>query len=126
MIPPVDRAIAALIEDLVARGLHEKTLVVAMGEFGRTPKVNPAGGRDHWPACWTILMGGGGVKGGQVIGSSDEIGATPKDRPTSPAEVAATIYHALGIPMDYELPGAQGRPIRVVDHGVEPVRELFA
>ena len=100
-------------------------MVVAMGEFGRTPKVNPAGGRDHWPQCWTMSMAGGGVKGGQVVGASDEIGAYPKDRPVPAAEVAATIYHGLGIDLENELPGPQGRPIRVVDHGVEPIMELF-
>jgi uncharacterized protein (DUF1501 family) len=100
-------------------------MVVSLGEFGRTPKVNPAGGRDHWPGCWTVMMAGGGVKGGQVIGASDEIGAAPRDRPTTPAEIAATIYHSLGIPLETMLPGSQGRPIRVVDNGVEPIRELF-
>ena len=94
------------------RGLLENTLVVAMGEFGRTPKINPAGGRDHWPQCWTMLIAGGGVKGGQVVGS---IG---RDRrlPGGPAgrrrrEVAATIYHGLGLDLETELPGPQGRPI---------------
>ena len=100
-------------------------MVVATGEFGRTPKVNPAGGRDHWPQCWTMIMAGGGIKGGQVIGASDEIGAMPKDRPLTPGHIAATVYHGLGMPLETELPGAQGRPIRVVDHGIEPVRELF-
>jgi hypothetical protein len=73
-----------------------------------------------------MLMAGGGIKGGQVIGSSDEIGAMPKDRPTTPAEVAATVYYGLGIDLELELPGAQGRPIPLVDRGVEPIRELFA
>ena len=68
-----------------------------MGEFGRTPKINPAGGRDHWPNCWTMLMAGGGIKGGQVVGATDEIGGYPVDRPITPAEVAATVYKALGI-----------------------------
>ena len=123
--PMFDHAYSSLLEELSERGLLSSTLVLATGEFGSTPKVNPAGGRDHWPQCWTMLLAGGGVKGGQVVGASDEIGAAPKDRPTTPAEVAATVYHALGIPLDLELPGAQGRPIRAVDHGVEPVRELF-
>jgi hypothetical protein len=123
--PMFDNAYSSLLEDLQQRGLLEETLVVAMGEFGRTPKVNPAGGRDHWPACWTILFAGGGVKGGQVIGESDEIGAAPKTRPVTPAEVAATIYRAVGIPLDTELPGPQSRPIPAVDRGVEPIHELF-
>ena len=123
--PMFDNAYSSLLEDLQERGLLDSTLVIACGEFGRTPKINPAGGRDHWPQCWTMLFAGGGVKGGRIVGSSDEMGAYPKDRPTSPAEVAATVYHALGIDLELELPGAQGRPIRVVDHGAEPILELF-
>ncbi|MBI3664637.1 MAG: DUF1501 domain-containing protein [Acidobacteria bacterium] len=123
--PMFDNAYSTLLGDLHSRGLLDSTLVVAMGEFGRTPKINPAGGRDHWPGVWSILFAGGGVVGGRVVGSSDEIGAQPKDRPTTPAEVVATVYHALGVPLDTELPGLQGRPTRVVDHGVEPVLELF-
>jgi hypothetical protein len=123
--PMFDAAYTALLEDLHQRGLLDHTMVVAMGEFGRTPKVNPAGGRDHWPQCWTMVFAGGGVRGGQAVGESDDIGAAPRTRPVSPAEVAATIYHGLGIPLDTELPGASGRPIRLVDHGVEPIHELF-
>jgi len=123
--PMFDNAYSSLLEDLQDRRLLDSTMIVAMGEFGRTPKVNPAGGRDHWPQCWTISMAGGGVKGGQVVGASDDIGAMPKDRPTTPAEVAATIYKGLGIPLTLELPGAQGRPIPLVDRGVEPITELI-
>ncbi len=123
--PMFDNGYSSLLEDLHDRGLLEDTLVVATGEFGRTPKINPAGGRDHWPQCWTMLMAGGGVRGGQVIGSSDEIGAYPKDRPVAPGEVAATICHSLGIEPETELPGVQGRPIRVVEHGINPIHELF-
>jgi hypothetical protein len=123
--PMFDHAYSSLLEDLRNRRLLDNTMIVAMGEFGRTPKVNPAGGRDHWPQCWTILMAGGGIKGGQVIGASDDIGASPKDRPTSPGQVAATIYHALGVPLELELPGAQGRPIPLVERGMEPIKELF-
>ncbi len=123
--PMFDAAYSSLLADLHQRGLLDQTLVVAMGEFGRTPKVNPAGGRDHWPQCWSTVFAGGGVKGGQAVGESDEIGAAPKTRPVTPAEVAATIYASLGISLETELPGAQSRPIRLVDHGVEPIRELF-
>jgi hypothetical protein len=123
--PMYDNAYTSLIEDLHERGLLANTLVVSMGEFGRTPKINPAGGRDHWPQCWTMMMAGGGIKGGQIVGSSDEIGAYPKDRPATPAEVAATVYRALDIDIDTELPGLQGRPIKVVDHGVNAINELF-
>jgi hypothetical protein len=124
--PMFDMAYSSLLEELHDRRLLDDTMVVAFGEFGRTPKVNPAGGRDHWPQCWTVLMGGGGIKGGQVVGASDDIGGAPKDRPTTPAEIAATVFHGLGIDLRVELPGAQGRPIPVVDRGVEPIHELFA
>jgi hypothetical protein len=124
--PMFDHAYASLLEDLSDRGLLANTMVVACGEFGRTPKINPAGGRDHWPQCWSILMGGGPLKGGRIVGASDEIGAYPKDRPTSPMEVAATIYKGLGIDLDTELPGAQGRPIPLVERDVKPIHELFS
>jgi hypothetical protein len=124
--PMFDMAYSSLLEELSERGLLSNTMVVATGEFGRTPKINPAGGRDHWPQCWTMLMGGGPLKGGTVVGSSDEIGAAPRDRPVTPAQIAATVYKGLGIDLAVELPGAQGRPIPLVDRGVEPVRELFA
>ncbi len=124
--PMYDMAYSSLLEDLQTRGLLTNTMVVSLGEFGRTPKVNPAGGRDHWPQCWSILMAGGGVKGGQVVGASDEIAAAPRDRPTTPGEVAATIYHSLGIPLELEIPGSQGRPIPLVERGTEAIKELFA
>lgn len=123
--PWFDNGYSSLIEELSQRGLLDNTLVVAMGEFGRTPKVNPAGGRDHWPQCWSIHFAGGGVKGGQVVGASDEIGGYPHDRPVNPGEVAATIYHALGIDLGTEFIGPGGRPIPVVDFGVKPITELF-
>jgi uncharacterized protein (DUF1501 family) len=100
-------------------------MVTALGEFGRTPKINPAGGRDHHPGVWTILMGGGPIRGGRIVGESDELGYTPKTRPTTPAEVAATIFHGLGLDPHKELPGPQGRPIPMADYGVEPIKELF-
>jgi hypothetical protein len=124
--PMFDMAYSSLLEDLDQRGLLKDTMVVATGEFGRTPKVNPAGGRDHWPQCWSMLIGGGGIKTGTVVGASDDIGAFPKDRPIAPAEMAATIYTALGIDPHHELPGAQGRPIPIVERGVDPVKELLA
>ncbi len=123
--PAFDMAYASLLEDLHNLGLLKDTLVVATGEFGRTPKINPAGGRDHWPQCWSMLWAGGGIKGGNIVGASDEIGAYPKDRPANPGEVVATIFKALQIDLDTELPGLQGRPIRVVEHGVNAINELF-
>lgn len=123
--PNFDTAVTALFEDLSERGLLSTTMVVAVGEFGRTPKINPAGGRDHHPGVWSILMGGGPIKGGQVIGESDELGYAPKTRPVTPGEVAATIYKGLGLDPHKELPGPQNRPIPLVDYSVKPVNELF-
>lgn len=124
--PMFDMAYSSLLDDLSQRGLLSNTMVVATGEFGRTPKVNPAGGRDHWPQCWTMLMSGGAIKGGQVIGASDDIGAVPKDRPVTPGEIAASVYQGLGIDLELELPGAQGRPIPLIERGISPIKELFA
>jgi hypothetical protein len=123
--PNFDNAYTALLEDLQGRGMLDSTLVLAFGEFGRTPKINPAGGRDHHPACWTVLFAGGPFRGGRVVGASDEIGYAPKDRPVTTAEIAATVYAGLGIDLATELPGPQNRPLRLVDHGVEPLQELF-
>ncbi|MCS6860749.1 MAG: DUF1501 domain-containing protein [Abditibacteriales bacterium] len=123
--PWFDNGYSSLLAELHERGLLDRTLVVALGEFGRTPKINPAGGRDHWPQCWTVLFAGGGVRGGQVVGASDAIGAYPKDRPTTPAEIVASLYHALGINLRHELPGPDGKPVPLVDDGVQPIDELF-
>lgn len=124
--PMFDMAYSSLLQDLHDRGLLKNTMVVGLGEFGRTPKVNPAGGRDHWPQCWSVVLSGGPFQGGRIIGASDDIGGAPKDRPTNPMELAATIYHGLGIDLHTELPGAQGRPIPIVERGTEPIKELFA
>jgi hypothetical protein len=124
--PMYDMAYSALIEDLDQRGMLEDTLVTGLAEFGRTPKVNPAGGRDHWPQCFSCTFAGGGVKGGRAIGASDPIGAVPADRPTSPGEVVATIFKSLGLDLQAEMPGPAGRPFPVVDFGVREIRELFA
>jgi len=123
--PDFDTAYATLLSDLHERGLLENTMVLAFGEFGRTPKINPAGGRDHHPACWTALFAGGPFRGGTVVGASDEIGHHPSDRPVTTAEIAATVFHGLGIELETELPGPRNRPLRIVDHGVEPIHELF-
>ena len=123
--PSFDQGYSALLEDLAQRGLLSKTVVTAMGEFGRTPKINPAGGRDHHPGCWSILLSGGKIRSGQVVGSSDELGYTPKSRPANPQMIAATIYKALGVNPHTELAGPQGRPMPLVDHSVEPLNELF-
>ena len=123
--PMFDNAYSSLLEDLSQRGLLDSTMVLATGEFGRTPRINPAGGRDHWPQCWTVVMAGGGIKGGQVVGSSDSIAGAPKDRPVMPAHIAATVYKCLGIPIDTELKTQQGRVVRLVDNGFDPIDELL-
>jgi uncharacterized protein (DUF1501 family) len=123
LCPMFDTAYTALLDDLHQRGMLSNTLVLAMGEFGRTPQLNARGGRDHWPGVWSILFAGAGIKGGQVVGSSDRLGAEPRDRPVSPAEVAATVYRALGIDRRARLPGPEGRPVSLVE--AEPVDELF-
>lgn len=121
--PTFDNVFANMIEWLKDLGLFDQTLVVAVGEFGRTPKLNANGGRDHWPGCWTALLAGGGIKGGRVIGESDATASAPKDRPVTCPELLATIYHALGIPSTTTIPGPDGKPVRVVE--ASSVLELF-
>jgi hypothetical protein len=110
LLPPFDRAMTALLDDLRERGLLDSTLLTWMGEFGRTPKINKAGGRDHWGFCQSVLMAGAGVRGGQVYGSSDASAAYAAELPVSPDDLAATVFHCLGIPTEQELRDAQGRP----------------
>lgn len=123
--PMFDQAVSALMEDLQQRGMLENTVIPVLGEFGRTPKVNPAGGRDHWPQVWTVWFAGGPIRGGRIVGQSDETGGYPADRPVTCSEVVASIYHALGVNLEHHLPGPQGRPIPVADFGVREIRELF-
>jgi hypothetical protein len=117
LLPQLDAALSALLRDLVARGLLGRTLVVVMGEFGRTPKVNAAAGRDHWNFCYGLLMAGGGIKAGHVFGASDRIGGLPSRHPVTAADVVATIYHCLGIPRDLELRDSLGRPLALMPWG---------
>ncbi len=125
LIPPLDQAIAALVADLVDRGLYEKTLIVAMGEFGRTPRMNANAGRDHWGNTFSVLFGGGGLKMGQAIGRSSSRGEHVVDRPIDPQDVAATIYHHLGIDAQRTVfYDHLDRPLPLLDHG-EPIRELL-
>jgi len=121
--PSFDSAFSALLTDLDERGLLDTTLVVATGEFGRTPRLNANGGRDHWAGCWTALLAGGGVKGGRVSGASDRTGVEPADRPVSPQELVATIFHALGVPPETTIPGGAGEPLAV--YPGRPVMEVF-
>jgi uncharacterized protein (DUF1501 family) len=110
-LPQTDAALSSLLEDLSERGLLESTLVVWMGEFGRSPKVDKGGGRDHWPDCYSVFLAGGGIRGGQVYGSSDSRAAYPKENPCGPEEVHATIFRSLGLPEETELTDALGRPL---------------
>ncbi len=123
--PMYDQGYSALIEDLSQRGMLDDTLVANLAEFGRTPRINPAGGRDHWPQCWTVYFAGGGVKGGRIVGRSDEIAAFPAERPVTPSEIVATIYKSLGLDLEAKLPGPQSRPYPLVDFGTREIRELF-
>lgn len=131
LLPPADQGFSALLEDLSLRGLLDEVLVVWLGEFGRTPRrgvnfsnnTNNVGGRDHWPNCYSVVLAGGGVKGGQVIGSSDWIGGYPKERPVHVSDLAATIFHALGVNPRGQVYDLQGQPHNLCDG--QPVEELF-
>ncbi len=125
LLPQLDAAVASLFADLSDRGLFDRTLVVVMGEFGRSPKVNPAAGRDHWNFCYSLMLAGGGIKGGAVHGASDKIGAKPSRNPVSPADVIATAYQCLGIPPDTELRDRLQRPFTLVPWG-SPISELVS
>lgn len=111
LIPTFDLGFSALLSDLSERGLLEQTLVVAMGEFGRTPKLNSQGGRDHWPRVFSVAMAGGGVRGGQVIGSSDRMGESPLDQPITPKDLAFSVFTLLGLDPNTELLTPDGRPV---------------
>ena len=129
LAPPLDRSLSALIDDLEARGLLETTLVVAMGEFGRTPFINANLGRDHWPNCWSLALAGGGIKRGIVVGASDERGANVTDRVVAMGDLFATIYKLLGIDWRKEYMSPIGRPVKIAnsldDQTGEPVAELL-
>jgi hypothetical protein len=125
LLPPFDLGFSQLLSDLTDRGLLERTLVVVMGEIGRTPKINKDAGRDHWEFCYTVLFAGGGTKGGFVYGASDRHGAYPSENPVSAADIVATIYHALGIDPDLELRDRLDRPIPLVPQGT-PISDVFA
>jgi hypothetical protein len=131
LIPYADRAFSALLDDLSERGMLDETLVVAMGEFGRTPKLGQitsgagadAAGRDHWPHCYTVLMAGGGIRGGTLFGASDRHAAYPKNNPVTPEDIAATIYHALGIDPEQRIYDSLNRPSQLALG--EPILPLF-
>ncbi len=124
LVPPMERAYIALLDDLEERGLFDSTLVIWMGDFGRTPIINKDTGRDHWPNCFTMVLAGGGIRGGQVIGSSDKTGAFPATRPVSPADIHATVFAALGYdPHGVTYHAVDGRPMKLSDG--EVIRELL-
>ena len=123
LMPRVDRGLSALVEDLGTRGLLDDTLVVWFGDFGRTPKVNPTAGRDHWASAGVALMAGGGLKVGQVVGRTNALAEVVTDTPVGPQDIAATIYHTLGVPLHTWYKAQDGRPIELCPEG-KPVKEL--
>ena len=124
LMPRVDRGLSALVEDLGTRGLLDDTLVVWFGDFGRTPKVNPTAGRDHWATAGVALMAGGGLKVGQVVGRTNALAEVVTDTPVGPQDIAATIYHTLGVPLHMWYKAQDGRPIELCPEG-KPVKELI-
>jgi len=123
LLPQLDAAVSSLLTDLEARGMLERTVVAIMGDFGRSPKINPAAGRDHWNFCYSLMLAGGGFKKGYVHGASDRIGGRPSRNPLGPADIIASIYENLGIPHDLELRDRLQRPMVLCPWG-DPVREL--
>jgi hypothetical protein len=124
LMPPTDRAFASLLEDLSSRGLLDDTLVVCMGEFGRSPRINSSGGREHWPLVQSIVLAGAGIPGGSVYGASDRLGAQPADKPVTPPDLIATFLHLLGVRPDVQLHDRSGRPLRACEG--RPLRALLA
>jgi uncharacterized protein (DUF1501 family) len=115
LLPPLERASVSLLDDLAARGRLDETLVVWLTEFGRTPRLNSGAGRDHFPNCYSVAFAGGGIQGGQVYGRSDRIASTPAENGCTPADLHATIFHALGISLDGYVRDNLGRPLPLCD-----------
>ena len=124
-MPPLDQALAALLNDLDSRGLLQRTIVMVSSEFGRTPKINATAGRDHWPKVFSVMMAGGGIKGGTIYGTSDPTASEPDLDPVEPADLATTVFHLLGIVADKELMAPGDRPIEIVDGG-KVIKDLIA
>src|SRR5262249_23947766 len=116
-LPIMDNGVGSLVEDLASHGLLERTAICVCGEFGRTPRSNPSAGRDHWGNVMSVLMGGGGIKGGTVVGSSNEKGENPKDRPVGPEDMLATLYKVLGIDTTVQFIDKTGRPHPILNTG---------
>jgi uncharacterized protein (DUF1501 family) len=125
LLPQLDAGLSGLLQALESKGLLESTAVFVTGEFGRTPKINARGGRDHYPRAMFCLLAGGGIKGGQIVGESDAKGELPKDKPISPDDVAASFFHTLGIDHTKEYYTPSGRPVMIVRHG-NVIKELFS
>jgi hypothetical protein len=124
LVPPMEQAYAALLDDLAVRGLLDTTLVIWMSDFGRTPLINKDAGRDHWPYCYSMILAGGGIRGGQVIGESDSTGSYPKSFPVTPADIHATVFTALGYdPHSITYQSAEGRPFPLSEG--QPIRDLL-
>ena len=123
-LPTLDKAMGALVEDLAGRGMLDDTLIVWMGEFGRTPRINQDSGRDHWPRSWSVVLGGGGLKGGQAVGETDKDGVEIVDREVGVMDVMATMAKVMGINLETQYYTPNGRPIRLIDGG-KPITELF-
>ncbi len=123
-LPPLDRAIWALVEDLEDRGMLDDVIIYCAGEFGRTPLINGHAGRDHWSKCFTVMLAGGGIQGGRVVGASEKFGGGVKERPATPLDVMATIYDRMGMDLSTHYEDATGRPVSIVDSG-RPIRELY-
>lgn len=126
LLPSLDRALSALIDDLQDRSMLDETLIVVMGEFGRTPKLNTRGGRDHWPRVFSVALAGGGIRGGQAYGTSDAVGESPRDNPVTPADLAATLYSLLGVAPNLTLHTQDGRPIRICPPESRIVQDIIA
>jgi hypothetical protein len=125
LLPGLDQALSALLTDLEARGLLDETLVVCLGEMGRTPRGNASWGRDHWSYCFPAILAGAGIRERMVHGTSDNQAAYPVEHPVSPADLSATIFYALGIDPEHRIHDAQGRPVPLVEGG-EPLTRLFS
>ncbi|MBM4074512.1 MAG: DUF1501 domain-containing protein [Planctomycetes bacterium] len=123
-LPPLDHAIASLVEDLDQRGMLDDVIVYCVGEFGRTPRMNGHAGRDHWSNCFSVLLAGGGIQGGRAVGASEKWGGGVQERMVTPHDLLATIYHSLGIPLETHYDDSSGRPTSIVGSG-QPIHELF-
>ena len=123
LLPELDKGMSALIADLADRRLLDTTTIVWMGEFGRTPRINQNAGRDHWPRSWSVVVGGGGMKNGQVVGATDKDGVDIVDHPIGVMDLIATLTKTMGINLATQYTTPRGRPIKVVDGG-QPIKEL--